>query len=145
MYKTEESRTQNFYKPGRNLKPGAGLGSARREPPSSAVFARAAPLPAPPALAHWRRPQERVKKAEQNFVPVLPEPYVMHSSTTITPRSVWELKTLHTSTNDRTSFIPQANKQQQASQQQAPYCPHWRCECRQHVNRRYNNVTYVCP
>jgi hypothetical protein len=29
----EESRTQSFYKPKRNLNPGAGLRSARREPP----------------------------------------------------------------------------------------------------------------
>jgi hypothetical protein len=67
---------------------------------------------------------------------VLPEPHIMHSDTTTTPRSVWELKTLHTSTNDRISHrIP--------SQQQAPHCSHWRCECRQHIKRRYNNVTYV--
>jgi hypothetical protein len=30
-----------------------------------------------------------------------------------------------------------------ASQQQTPYCPHWRYECHQHVNRRYNKATYV--
>jgi hypothetical protein len=102
--KTEESRTQNFYKRKRNSKPRAGLGSARREPSKTAVFARVAPLPAAPALACWRRPHERVKKAEQNFVPVLPEPYVMHSNTAITPRSVWGLKNLHTSTNDHISY-----------------------------------------
>jgi hypothetical protein len=35
---------------------------------------------------------------------VHPEPHVMHSNTTTTPRSVWELKTLHTNTNDRISY-----------------------------------------
>jgi hypothetical protein len=40
-----------------------------REPPYGAVFARAAALPAAPALARWRRPQERVKKAETKIVP----------------------------------------------------------------------------
>jgi hypothetical protein len=34
---------------------------------------------------------------------VLPEPHVMRSDTTMTPRSVWGLKTLHTSTNDHIS------------------------------------------
>jgi hypothetical protein len=102
LIKNPRSRAHRNFK--RILKPSAGLGSARREAPKTAVFARAAPLPAAPALARWRRPQERVKKAEQNFVPVLPGPYVMHSSTAITPRSVWGLKTLHTSTNDHISY-----------------------------------------
>jgi hypothetical protein len=79
------------------------------------------------------------KKSGQNFVSVLPEPHVMHSNTTITPRSVWGLKTLHTSTNAQTCWLTSHT----ASQQQAPCCSHWRYECRQHVNRRYNNVTYV--
>jgi hypothetical protein len=78
------------------------LGESRRKRP----FSRAWHLCRLPRrwLAGWRRPQERVKKAEQNFVPVLPGPYVMHSNTTITPRSVWGLKTLHTSTNDHISY-----------------------------------------
>jgi hypothetical protein len=75
------------------------------------------------------------KKSGANFVPVLPEPYVMRSNTTITPRSVWGLKTLHTSTSDHIDHT--------ASQQQAPHCSHWRCECRLHVKRRYDNATYV--
>jgi hypothetical protein len=107
LNKNEEPLTQNFYKRKRNLKQRAGLGSARREPSKTAVFARVAPLPAP-ALACWRRPQERVKKAEQNFVPVLPEPHVMRSNTTITRATKclgdWGLKTLHTSTNDHISY-----------------------------------------
>jgi hypothetical protein len=48
-----------------NPKPRAAPGSARRELPHGAVFARAATLPAAPALARWRRPLEREKKAEQ--------------------------------------------------------------------------------
>jgi hypothetical protein len=66
---------------------------------------------------------------------ILQRPYVMHSNPTITRHDVpWGSKpciqaqtvTFHT-----------------ASQQQAPCCSHWRYECRQHVNRRCNNVTYV--
>jgi hypothetical protein len=47
-------------------------------------------------LAGGGRRQERVKKAEKKSFQVLPEPCVMHSSTAITPRGVWELKALHT-------------------------------------------------
>jgi hypothetical protein len=86
-------------------------------------------------LAGCLRPQERVKKEEQNFFPVLPEPHVMHNNTAITPRSV--------SGSSKSCIQTQRITSHTASQQQAPYCPHWRYECRQHVNRRYNNVTYV--
>jgi hypothetical protein len=81
------------------------LGESRRMAP----FSRAQQLC--PALASWRRPQERVKKKRRNkSFQVLPGPYVMYNSnTTITPRSVWELKTLHTNTNKRSHLIPQAN------------------------------------
>jgi hypothetical protein len=99
-------------------------GECRR--PHGTVFARAAILPAvPPALARWRRPQERVKKAEKKSFQVLPEPCVVHSNTAITPRSGSELKTLHTNTNDRISYRkPTAG---------TAYCPHWRFGCHQHL------------
>jgi hypothetical protein len=70
--RTELFRTETKFKTNSSW-PGTWdrLGESRRIAP----FARAAaPPPAAPALARWRRPQERVKKAEQNFVPVLPEP-----------------------------------------------------------------------
>jgi hypothetical protein len=73
-------------------KPGAGPGSTRREPPhgfGGILPPRLGPaaLPATPALARWRRPQERVKKARKKSFQVLPEPHVMNSNTTATPRS----------------------------------------------------------
>jgi hypothetical protein len=46
-----------------------------------ALFSRAQQLCRLPRrwlMAHWRRPQERVKKAEKKIVPVLSEPCVVY-------------------------------------------------------------------
>jgi hypothetical protein len=68
---------------------------------------------------------------------MLPGPHVMHSTAMATPRSVW-------GPNQNLAYKHKRPTSHTAShQQQAPYCSHWRYECRQHVNRRYNNVTYV--